>query len=269
MIEKKTKEWHERRRAGIGGSDATTLMSGDAERILALWEIKTGKREPEDLDDVFEVALGTYTEAFNRWWFAKTTFLPVVAAGEFRQSLTRPWMVANLDGEVVLDNHASAVFEAKHVGSRNTMASVVERYQPQLHHNMIVCGFQRAYLSVIIGNTYDWVQVDYNREYAEKLIEVEAEFWECVRLGMPPSERAEPVAPPPATRVIDMTGSNEWAAAASDWMANEQASKTFDAAAKSLRELVPADARSCAGHGIRIDRDKRRALRIRRGDHAE
>ena len=35
-------EWHARRRSSIGGSDANIIMSGDREKILDLWRVKTG-----------------------------------------------------------------------------------------------------------------------------------------------------------------------------------------------------------------------------------
>ncbi|WP_410959850.1 hypothetical protein, partial [Salmonella sp. SAL4356] len=37
------------RLAGIGGSDANTILSGDRERILGLWREKRGEQPPVDL----------------------------------------------------------------------------------------------------------------------------------------------------------------------------------------------------------------------------
>lgn len=260
----KTKEWHERRRLGLGGSDANILMSGDSEKILQLWKVKTGKAPPDVLDDEFRVQLGIYTEPFNAEWFSLRTGMPVIARNDFRKA-HKPlpiWMQTNLDGEVLTPTGKSAVFEAKHTGGMFTIKSALATYQPQLHHNMLVTGYDRAYLSVILGNEWDYVEVDLNREYADALLKVETEFWECVRLGMPPSDEPVIVQPPEATRVLDMTGSAEWGAAAADWIANKTASKTFDAAVDRIKKLVPSDAKLAEGHGIRVSRDKRRALRI-------
>ena len=259
MLTTKDKEWHDRRKKGIGGSDATILMSGDQEAIYRLWEIKTGRLEPENLDDVFAVALGNYTEQFNREWFSKVTMLPVISAGDFRHN---GFQVCNLDGEVVLHDGRRAVFEAKHTHGGATVKTALAKYQPQLHHNMMVTDLRRAYLSVISGNTWDYAEVEYNDEYAAALLKVETEFWECVRLNLPPSDPPVVIEPPEATRVLDMEGNNEWGSLAGDWLLNEAAAKAFERAAKGLKALVPADARSCSGNGIRIDRDKRRALRI-------
>ena len=46
----------------IGGTDMMTIMDGDWEH---LWQIKTGRMQPDDLSDVFPVQLGIATEEFN------------------------------------------------------------------------------------------------------------------------------------------------------------------------------------------------------------
>lgn len=226
--------------------------------------MKTGKRPPDNLDDEFDVMLGVYTEDFNRAWFERKTELPVIAAGDFRVSRDRKFMQANIDGEVLLPNGKSALFEAKHTNSFLGLKGALALYQPQLHHNMMVTGFRTAYLSVIAGNAWDYVEVEFNEDYAKALLKAEEEFWECVTLDMPPSEIPEILDPPEATRVLDMTGNNEWAAKAADWLENKDKAKTFGDAADALKKLVAADVKSAKGHGIRIDRDKRRALRIRK-----
>jgi predicted phage-related endonuclease len=64
-----TPEQLERRKAGIGGSDACILLSGDQERILQLWKEKRGEAEHEDLSDVLAVQMGQWTEPLNLYWF--------------------------------------------------------------------------------------------------------------------------------------------------------------------------------------------------------
>jgi len=258
----RTPQWHEERRHGIGGSDANVIMSGDAEKILDLWKIKTGKKEPEDLSGEFRVSLGTYTEPFNADWFFYKTELPVIARGDKRVSRERPWMRATLDGEVPMPDGKTAVWEAKHTSARFSMKEAVARYQPQLHHNMIVTGARKAYLSVIFGNEWDYEEVEYDATYAQALLKAETEFWECVRLGLPPSDEPQIVVPPEASKVVDMTGNNEWASAASEWLLCKNYATQFDTAAATLKKMVASDVRAASGHGIRIARDKRRALRI-------
>jgi len=261
--EPKSAAWHEKRRGSIGGSDANILMSGDRQKIRKLWEIKTGISPPDSLDDVFRVQLGIVTEAFNAAWFEKITGFPVIARGDFRtKSLPGLKMACNLDGEVSLPDGTSAVLECKHTSAMSGLREAVANYQPQLHHNMIVTGHRRAYLSAILGNDWDYQQIDFNESFAATLITAETEFWECVTLKMPPSDTPEKHEMPEAHRVVDFEGNNAWAAAAADWIGNKAGAKAYDAAGDALRKLIAADVKIATGHGLRIARDKRNALRI-------
>ncbi|MDH3235721.1 MAG: endonuclease, partial [Alphaproteobacteria bacterium] len=62
----RSKQEQIQRSSGVGGSDAGRVMTGD---WFALWEEKTGRREPEDLTDVLQVQIGIVTESLNLWWF--------------------------------------------------------------------------------------------------------------------------------------------------------------------------------------------------------
>lgn len=212
---------------------------------------------------MFRVVLGTVTEGLNAAWFEKQTKMPVIARGDFRtKDLPKLKMASNLDGEALCPDGTTAVLECKHTSERFGLKEAVFAYQPQLHHNMIVTGHKRSYLSVIMGNEWDWQQVDFNEEFAAKLIQAETEFWECVTLKMPPSESPIMVPRPEAHRIVDFTGNNAWAAAADDWIRNKANAKLYDDAAGVLRKLIPTDVKIATGHGLRITRDKRNALRI-------
>ena len=255
----KTTEWHENRRRSIGGSDATIIVNGTEEQRLKLWQVKCGLAEPENLDDVFQVQFGLFTEPFNLEWFEKKSGLAIT--GQQEQHVTG-WRSCTLDGRVETIA-GPAIVEAKHVNARYTIETCLAHYQPQLHHNMQVCGFKKAFLTAIIGNAYDYIEVDYDADYAAKVLKAEEEFWDCVQLQIPPSPLPEEIAAPAATRAVDMTGNNEWASDAAEWLASKDAAKRFDDAAARLKKMVPADVRLASGHGIRIGRDKRRYLSIK------
>ena len=55
------------RKGFIGGSDCVKIMQGN---WLELWQVKTGRVEPEDLSRNIAVQMGVYTEDFNLGWFA-------------------------------------------------------------------------------------------------------------------------------------------------------------------------------------------------------
>jgi predicted phage-related endonuclease len=252
------------RHGALGGSDANTIMSGNEQRLLRLWREKRGEVPGEDLSDNLAVQMGSFTEPLNVAWFEKATGKIVTARGDVAR---REWaghpMAATLDGLC-----GDAVFEAKHCGVRNTDAELFARYVPQLTHNCLCAGHTRAFLSIFKGNG-DWLMMEYelDADYAARLVEAEAAFWQCVQTGEPPcAVPAEPTPTPVGVKVYDQTGSNEWASHCATFIETELAADRHDIAKKALKELVPADASKCFGHGIIINRDKRGALRFAKGE---
>lgn len=257
MLPTKTKEWHDERRQFCGGSDANIIVNGTDEDRHSLWEVKTGLKPPPDLSDVFQVALGTLTEDFNLSWFEKKTGMKVIRRGE-RVIHGNKWMSATLDGAT----ESGAVVEAKHTSERYSTKDLVARYQPQLHHNMMCAGVTKSYLTVIRGNTYDYAEIDLNAEYAAELVRILFDFWECVKLKMPPGPGGKSPEAPAPHRLVDMSGSNEWADAAADWKRLKEPAANWDIAVSRIRGLVEPDVKEARGFGIVAKRDKRGAIRI-------
>lgn len=251
-----------KRRQFIGGSDAKTIMSGMDEAVYALWQEKRGERAPYDLSDILAVQMGSFTEPLNLFWFEKKTGLEVTRDGEAVVSVDLPFMACTLDGFVASEN---AVVQCKHVSGRETFETIVERYTPQVQHEMIVTGASKAYLSVFLG-AGDWrCETMYSDPfYAAALTEAEADFWDCVLSGKPPCA-APPVAVPAgeAKRIVDMASSNSWAANASCWLLTKKDAATFEVAQKELKALVESDVSCAFGHGVEARRDRRGAIRFR------
>jgi len=220
-----------RRRHSIGGSDANILFSGDGNRILRLWQEKRGEAEPEDLSGKLSVMLGCWTEQFNRKWYEKLSGQTIVAAGRELNCSQYAWRTCTLDGLV---EETGAVFEAKHSNAFVKPEEVLERYMPQLQHNMAVAKAERAVLSVIFGNAkYEMFEVAADWLYQLDLFKAEKAFWNAVQSGEPPIAALAPPAPRPmATRELSFEGNNQWAAAAADWLANTAAAKTHAAPAR-------------------------------------
>ncbi len=250
------------RREGIGSSDANIILSGEEERILRLWREKRGEAVPEDLSDVLPVMLGCWTEAFNRQWYEKNVGLAVSQIGEVAVCPQHDWRRCTLDGYV---NTKAAVFEAKHVGAFSKPEEVVERYMPQLQHNMAVIGSERGLLSVIFGNhKWEVFEIASDWLYQEELLIAEVRFWDCVRTGERPVPALIPPTPKPiGVREMCLQGNNTWAAAAADWLACRDAAKRHGAAATTLKGLVEADVSRAFGHGIEARRSKAGALTIK------
>ena len=249
----------------IGGSDANTIMSGDDARILSLWRQKRGEQEPDDLSDILAVQMGSFTEPFNIAWYEKQTGNEVRENGTEFYHLGHKFMRATVDGIVSDPLYGGrAVFEAKHVGTRNTDAEIFDRYLPQLTHNALCADAESAVLSAFKGNG-DWVMFEYDLDeaYAEALVEAEIRFWECVRTGEPPAPLPEPPKPKPRGVVeYDMAGNNAWSVHAGIIRETQQAARDHENAKKEIKTLVPDDASKAFGAGVTIKRDARGALRF-------
>lgn len=262
----KSPEWHARRAEGIGGSDANVIMGGDPERILQLWQEKTGQREPENLDDILPVQMGSWTEPLNRHWYTLTTGEPVTDENSDKQHPDHPWMRCEVDGFTRTDAGEIAIFDAKHVNAFSKPDEVAQRYMPQLHHNAACAGVGWAVLSVFIGTMkYEHFEVQIDPFYLAALIDRERQFWESVQSKTAPVElpAVAPPVQPSEWREVDMTGNNEWASSATDWLENKVAAGKFDKSAKALKALVKADVGKATGHGIEVKRAKNGSLRIK------
>ena len=263
---------------GIGGSDANTILSGSAERILRLWREKRGEEAPEDLSSKLPVLLGSWTEAFNRQWYEKLTGSQITRIGERVCCPVRPWRTCTLDGFVAgseedgehaggasFGEYCGAIWEAKHTSPFVKADELLQRYMPQLQHNMAVAGCERALLSVLFGNgKWEVYEVASDWMYQEDLLEAEMRFWQCVHSGEPPAISVISHAPKPVgVREVCMTGHNAWAASAADWREHRKAARTHATATSSLKELIEDDVARAFGHGIEAKRSKAGAVTIR------
>jgi YqaJ-like viral recombinase domain len=238
------------------------LMDGDPAKVLALWEEMLGMREPEDLSAVWAVQLGTITEELNLSWYEFRTGRELSNHGTVVVHPEASWAACTLDA---FDRSANAPVEAKHVGGFEPREKVIERYQPQLHWQMLCTATTTAMLSIIEGAREPAiVLMEYNEAYAAELWARATAFMKCVEDLTPPVVMPPVAAPvaPGKFRVVTMEGNNAWATFAVDWLANRDASKTFDKAEKELKALVEPDVGLASGHGIQAKRNKAGALSI-------
>ena len=132
------------RRYFVGGSDARIIMGEDETALLRLWREKRGEVEPEDLSGNLVVQLGRATEKLNRRWFEARTGRAVTDVQQWYRHPTLKWMAATLDGRV----ERSEVFEAKFMLPWSfSEEAALEKYAPQLQHNMWVVAARGAVLS--------------------------------------------------------------------------------------------------------------------------
>jgi predicted phage-related endonuclease len=255
-------ERNSQRSNSIGGSDANIILSGDTERIRQLWLEKRGEAEAADLSSNLSVMLGCWTEPFNRQWFEQLSGETVTSRGKVFSCSRYDWRSCTVDG---LIERSNAVWEAKHTNAFTKPDEVLERYMPQLQHNMAVTDCDRAMLSVIFGNhKFEIFEVAADWLYQIELLAAEEHFWECVKTGREPVAFEPPPPPRPVgTREVCLEGNNSWASAAFDWLKHKDAAKTHATACTSIKSLVEDDVARAFGHGIEAKRSKAGAISIR------
>jgi predicted phage-related endonuclease len=249
------------RRTFIGGSDARIIMGSDEAALIQLWREKRGEVEPEDLSGNLVVQLGAATEKLNRFWYERNTSRRVTDVQRQVKHSAIPWMAATLDGIV---EGTEAVFEAKFMLPWSFSEEVaVQKYMPQVQHNMWVTHLRTSVLSIITGGG-KWVEITIPMDplYLSVLVSAEKKFWRCVQSGeMPHLINAEPLRPRiEAIRIVDMSSSNSWAEFAAMFRNTRSAFLDHERAKSELKALMPNDAKEAIGHGVRAKRSKSGAV---------
>jgi predicted phage-related endonuclease len=250
-----------RRRYFIGGSDARIITGDDEAALIRLWQEKRGKVEPEDLSRNLIVQLGIATETLNRRWYEANTGETITDVQKQIRHPTVRWLAATPDGRV---QSSGAIFESKFMLPWYfSEEAALEKYAPQLQHNMWVVASRTAVLSVITGGG-KWVEIKTHADplYQHLIIIAERKFWRCVESGETP--RLFGIDPPKpriaAVRIVDMSSSNSWAEFAAVFARTHAAHLEHEHAKGELKTLIPEDAQQAFGHGVRAKRLKAGAI---------
>jgi hypothetical protein len=252
------------REGKLTASRVACLMTGDKAKIIQVWRELCGDPTvvEENLDDVWEVQLGSTTEQLNLDWYQRTHDRILTRRGEVVQHPDYSWAAATLDGfDLVLPGPV----ETKHVNGFEKFENVVQRYMPQTHWQMECTNTKHCALSVIQGARRPTIEIiDYDKAYADELMARALRFMEHVWNYTEPV-MMDPVEVKRITRTKDyvMTGSNAWSSAAAQWLQHNSAAKLFDDAETALKSLVPDDAATCTGYGVVVTRDKANRIRVR------
>ena len=182
-------DWLEHRKLGIGGSDASVVCGINRYKsAVELWMDKTGQLPYQEAGEA--AYWGTQLEPFVRAEFTKRTGIEVTHKNELLQSEEHPFMLANLDGVCEVPDVGTCIFEAKTASTYKSGEwedSIPDEYQLQIQHYMAVTGYTGTYIAVLIGgNSFRWKFVERDEELISMLIELEADFWDYVRLRTPP-----------------------------------------------------------------------------------
>ena len=140
----------ENRRKGIGGSDANTIMWGDAAQWKALYEEKVNGVQPvfpQSRMDLME--MGHAMEPLTLKWFAREHHpLKPIPADHVIEWQVDPFFFFTPDGITQGGIPVQAKF---HTGDRNIL-DLAEMYAAQLAHEMLCANTSQCFLAVTFGH---------------------------------------------------------------------------------------------------------------------
>jgi putative phage-type endonuclease len=183
-------EWLGLRKKGIGGSDVSVICGVNRWKSpVELWMEKTNKLPYQEAGEA--AYWGTQLESLVRNEFTKRTGIEVIQINQLLQSEDYPFMLANLDGICEHPNFGKCVFEAKTSSAYRESEwreAIPDEYVLQVQHYLSVTGYKGCYVAVLIGgNSFRWKFVERDEELIAMLIQLEAEFWDCVQSDVPPA----------------------------------------------------------------------------------
>jgi putative phage-type endonuclease len=195
--------WHELRKRGIGGSDVSTIVGLNRYKSrVQLWLEKTGQIKDQEAGEA--AYWGTELEPLVAKRFSAETGLKVQKRNAILQHRDYPWMISNLDREIlaprgalrdeslgIIKGRGRGVLECKTANAwladKWEGSKAPDGYVLQVMHYLAVTGYEWGCLAVLIGGQqYRHVVVQRDEELIRSLIKLEADFWELVRTKQPP-----------------------------------------------------------------------------------
>lgn len=177
-------QWLETRKVYIGGSDAGAICGVNPwSSPASVWLQKQKGAEP--IPDNERMRIGRDLEDYVAKRFSEATGLKVRRNNQMMVSKEYPFMIANIDREVV---GQKAVLECKTTGSYSKDqwedGNVPDHYYCQVQHYMAVLGYEKGYIAVLIGNEdFKWYEIPRDDDYIEFMIKKEKDFYDKNIIG--------------------------------------------------------------------------------------
>ena len=200
-------EWLKKRKCGIGGSDASSILgfnpykSSMAVYIEKIDEIRyahvanglKGKPVAQNSDNNLSKECYVYTDNKNSYKMELSNKLKSFVANEFTLKTGKkvrningilrndkyPFAIANIDRAVVGEK---AFLECKTTNSyalKEWEEGVPAHYEIQCLHYMAITGATHCYIAALIGNSdFIWHKIERDQETIDYLMQIEKDFWE-------------------------------------------------------------------------------------------
>jgi putative phage-type endonuclease len=228
-------QWLDIRKKGIGSSDAAAAVGlNPYKSTLELWMQKTnqdaGLPKPDPNDETSPLYWGTLLEPIVAAHYTKRTGRRVRRVNAVLQHPSEPWMLANVDREVIGDDEVQ-ILECKTAGLNGVRLwrdGVPDYVVLQVMHQLAVTGKNAADVAVLIGGQDLQIhRIDRDEEAIANLIAIERDFWQYVETRQaPPADGTESadralraLFPRDSGESIDLTGDLDLSAAFCDLLA--------------------------------------------------
>ena len=190
--------WLKARQAGIGGSDVSAIMGLNRwKSLIDVWVDKTTSVQD---DEPSEAAYwGTVLEDVVAGEFVRRTGLRVRRCNQLLQHGEYPYMIANIDREIIGRPNGQRVgLECKTASEYRkdewSDEEIPAEYILQCQHYMAVTGYDAWWIAVLIGgNKFAYKLIERDEEIIKMLIEQEGIFWHqyVEPKVMPPADGSE------------------------------------------------------------------------------
>jgi putative phage-type endonuclease len=228
-------QWLTVRKGGIGSSDAASAVGLNPYcSQLELWLNKTGRDaglpKVDPKDQTTPMYWGTLLESIVAAHYTMRTGHKVRRINAVLQHPTEPWMLANLDREVIGTPEVQ-ILECKTAGingARLWKEGVPEYIQLQVMHQLAVTGKQTADVAVLIGGQDLQIhRIERDDTMIARLMALERQFWRYVETDTaPPADGSDSadvalrcLYPQDSGSILDLSQDLEMSAAFSDLLA--------------------------------------------------
>ena len=181
-------EWLAWRRRGIGSSDAAAICGlNPYKSALEVWLDKTDQAVAGD-EQSESAYWGTVLEDVVAREFATRTGLKVRRLNAIVQHPRHPFMLANIDREIVGGGVLECKTASEYAKEQWTEGKAPELYQIQVLHQLAVTGEPFGYLAVLLGGRrFLHLRIERDEEMIANLVEIERQFWDLVKSNTPPA----------------------------------------------------------------------------------
>lgn len=188
-------EWIAGRKTYLGGSDIGAVLGLSKYKTpYDIWEIKTGKREQEDLSNNEYVTLGNDMEDIIAAKFCKMTGHEVRRDNKVRLHAEYPFLAANIDRLIVRDDKhkTPGLLEIKTTSSyamKQWELGIPYDYHAQHQHYFGITGFEWGYFAIFNFDKRETtlIQTAPDPAFIKKITDYAAEWWqEHVIKDVPP-----------------------------------------------------------------------------------